>query len=258
MSPKKGMSAGTKKDLISFLEENEVKNINMLNFIKDNPVRSLERIGNSVLMRGESDCLWVYISGSDERDLEGVLRRLTPEDRTFAAIEDWMLPALTAGRKIEWHLSMVRLFLPEGVDLSGKRFPHIVPLSPDDADYIYEHSVYRKVTRAEYIRSRILAGPSAAVYESEKPVAWLMTQDDGSIGVLHVVEDYRGKSYAYDMTICIALEIRRKGGLPFVHIEEANTKAMNLARKVGFRRDRTLHWFKIRPEGVPEGSEDYC
>ena len=252
------MLAGTEKDLISLLEGDKLKNINMLNFIKDNPVRSLERIGNSVLMRGESDCIWVYISCPDEPELEGVLGRLTPDDRTFAAIEDWMVPALTAGRRMAWRLSMVRLVLPEEVALPKRHFPHIVPLSPDDADYIYEHSVYRKVTRPEYIRSRIIGGPSAAVYESKKPVAWLMTQDDGSIGVLHVVQDHRGRGYAYDMTVYLTLKIREQGRVPFVHVEETNIEALNIVLKLGFRKDRTLYWFKIQPEGMPEGSGDYC
>ena len=43
----------------------------------------------------------------------------------------------------------------------------------------------------------MLGGPSAGIRDSGKLVAWLMTQDDGSIGVLHVLDDYRGSGYAY-------------------------------------------------------------
>ena len=252
------MTTKERDDLISFLKEDELKNIDMLNFMERYPVRSLELIGNSVLMRGESDCIWVYISSPDERDLKGVLGKLREDDRAFAAIEDWMLPILTGNRTLSWELSMVRLVLPKEVVFPKKPLPHIVPLSPDDADYIYEHSVYQKVTRPDYIRGRIQGGPGAGVNESGKLVAWLMTQDDGSIGVLHVLDAYRGKGYAYDLTVYLVNKIRELGRIPFVHVEETNTESMNLALKLGFRKDRKLHWFKIKPEGIEADPQNYC
>lgn len=252
------MAEEEKKDPISFLKEDEIKNINMLNFMEGYPVRSIERIGDSVLMRGESDCVWVYISSPNQRDLEGVLPRLTENDRTFAAIEEWMLPALTGGRKLSWELAMTRLVLPKDVAFSKKPSHHIVPLSPQDADYIFEHSIYQNVTRPEFIRGRIQGGPSGGVYESGKLAAWLMTQDDGSIGLLHVLEQHRRKGYAYDLTVYLVERIRAAERIPFLHIEDTNAGSMNLALKLGFRKDRRLRWFKIEPEGAQAGSGDYC
>ena len=252
------MTGKEKNDLISFLKEDEIKNINLLNFMEAYPVVSLERVGDSVLMRGKSDCLWTYLSSPNEKDLEGVLARLTPDDRTFAAIEDWMLPALTRGRKLSWHLSMIRLILPEEHALPKKPLPHIAPLSPDEGDYIYRHSLYQRLTNPDYIRGCIRQGPSAGIRESGELVAWLMTQDDGSLGVLHVLDGHRGKGYAYDLTVHLAERIRATGRIPFVHVEETNAKSMSLALKVGFRQDRRLHWLKIEPEGASAGSGDYC
>ncbi|MGD0236833.1 MAG: GNAT family N-acetyltransferase [Syntrophorhabdales bacterium] len=252
------MIAEERKGVISLLKKDEIKNINMLNFMESYPVRSLERIGNSVLLRGVSDCLWVYISSTGERELKDVAERLTEEDRAFAAIEEWMLPLLIRGRAFSWELSMTRLVLPEQVTFPKVLQSRISPLSPDDAEYIYEHSLYQAVTRPEYIRGRIQSGPSAGVRESGKLAAWLMTQDDGSIGLLHVLDDYRGRGYAYDLTADLITRLRERKRIPFVHVEETNTKSMNLALKLGFRRDRRLHWFKITPEDASADSGDYC
>ncbi len=49
------MIAEERKAIISLLKKDEIKNITMLNFMESYPVRSLERIGNSVLLRGVSD-----------------------------------------------------------------------------------------------------------------------------------------------------------------------------------------------------------
>jgi 8-oxo-dGTP diphosphatase len=252
------MDAEERKAVISLLKKDEVRNIDMLNFMENYFVRSLERIGNSVLLRGMSDCQWVYISSPGERELKDVLERLTEDDRDFAAIEEWMLPLLIRGRALSWELSMMRLVLPEEVTFPKTPLSHITPLSPDDAEYMYEHSVYQAVTRPEYIRARIQGGPGAGIRDSGKLAAWLMTQDDGSIGVLHVLDEYRGRGYAYDLTVYLIARLREQARIPFVHIEETNTKSMNLALKIGFRKDRRIHWFKIKPENASADSGDYC
>ena len=252
------MTAEERKAVISLLKKDKIKNINMLNFMESYPVMSLERVGNSVLLRGVSDCRWVYVSSADEGELKDVAGRLTGEDRTFAAIEEWMLPTLIRGRALSWELSMTRLVLPEHVSFPNAPLSPSAPLSPDDAEYIYEHSIYQQVTRPDYIRGRILGGPSAGVRESGKLVAWLMTQDDGSIGVLHVLDEDRGRGYAYDLTVYLINRLREQGRLPFVQIEETNTKSMNLALNVGFRKDRKIRWFKIQPEDMPDDSKNYC
>jgi len=75
-----------------FLKKDIIRNLNMLYFMEDNPVHSLERTDDSVLMRGTSDHRWVYISSPDEQELLFLSARLTGEDRYFAVIEDWMHP----------------------------------------------------------------------------------------------------------------------------------------------------------------------
>jgi 8-oxo-dGTP diphosphatase len=252
------MTAEERKAVISLLKKDEIRNINMLNFMESYPVVSLERIGNSVLMRGVSDCLWVYVSSPDEDELKGVAERLTEEDRAFAAMEEWMLPVLFPGRAFSWELSMTRLVLPDEVTFPKAPLSALTSLSPDDAEYIYEHSVYQTVTRPDFIRGRIQAGPSAGIRESGRLAAWLMTQDDGSIGVLHVLDEYRGRGYAYDLTVYLIARLREQGRTPFVQVEDTNTKSMNLALKLGFRKDRRIHWFKVKPEDTSADSRDYC
>ena len=85
-----------------------------------------------------------------------------------------------------------------------------------------------------------------------------MTQDDGSIGVLEVLEEYRGRGYAYDLTVYLIARLREQGRIPFVQVEDTNTKSMNLALKLGFRKDRRIHWFKVKPEDMSTDSGDYC
>jgi 8-oxo-dGTP diphosphatase len=86
--------------IVALLHHDEIKNMNMLYFMENNPIHRLERIGNSVVLRGQSDRHWVYISSPNEQELNAVASTLTKDDRCFAIIEDRMLPLLTTNKFI--------------------------------------------------------------------------------------------------------------------------------------------------------------
>ena len=239
------MTLDSPETIVSFLKQNEIKNMNMLYFMENNPTHSFERTGDSVVLRGESDHRWVYISSPKEQELTAVMKILTKNDRFFAVIEEWMLPILTTNKTLVWQLSTMKLVLPEHVTFPQMSQFHITPLSVNDAQYLYEHSLYQGVTSPAYIRERIQHGLSAGIHESGKLVAWVMTHDDSAIGFLNVLEAYRRKGYAYELTVYLINQLRQQGKIPFVHIEEKNLKSIHLAMKLGFRKDRRVHWFEI-------------
>jgi 8-oxo-dGTP diphosphatase len=239
------MTRDTQGTIISLLRQDEIKNMNMLYFMENNPVHALERIGNSVVLRGESDQHWVYISSPNEQELRIVVSTLTKDDRCFAVIEDWMLPFLTANKSLVWQLSTMKLVLPAHVTFPQMPHAHIAPLSVNDAEYMYAHSLYQGVTSPDYLRNRIQHGLSVGIHEDGQLVAWAMTHDDLAIGFLHVLEAYRRKGYAYELTVYLIHRLRQQDKLPFVHIEETNSKSLHLAMKLGFQQDRRVHWFEI-------------
>lgn len=98
----------------------------------------------------------------------------------------------------------------------------------------------------EYIQERINNGIGLGIYQDEKLVAWALTHDDGAIGFLNVLEEYRRRGYGYDVTIAMIKKLLEQDEVPFVHIEENNEKSMNLALKTGFRKDRRIHWIKFK------------
>ncbi len=228
-------------DILALLEKDRIRNINLINFIRDYPILDAAVAGDSVLVRGRSDRDWVYVSSADAHEFERLAAGLAADDRNFAVVEDWMLPALTAGRKINWRLSCLKLYLPD-----GRAVPHpsreVEELAPEDAAYIYEHYEYAGYASPEYIAARIAMGPGVCIRARGKPAAWIMTQDDGAMGFLTVLPEYRRRGYATDLSLALIGRLRSLGRMPFVQIEEDNVKSMNLARKLGFVPDRRVTW----------------
>ena len=239
------MMNNDKNSIISCLKQDPVKNANMLYFMENYPIISLERINNSVILRGKSDQVWVYLSCPNEAEFSQLLERLTPDDRHFAIIEDWMMPYLTTNRQVTWKLTTIKLFLPDSIVFKNDPEAKISVLTTDDAQTIYENSIYKEFSSVEYFQERIQNGPSAGVREDGRLVAWVMTHDDGAIGALHVLDNYRKRGFAYQLTVEIVDKVRQQGKIPFIHIEKTNTKSMNLALKLGFQKDRRVHWFEL-------------
>lgn len=233
-----------KNKIIEFLKKKEIDNLNIINFMENYPIRYAEKIGDSVLVKGTSDRDWIYISSKSKEQLEIIKKRLDNDDKNFAIIEDWMIPILTKGNKMKWKLSTMRLILPRGIEIAKPK-NHVEDLKIKDAEFIYENSHYKDYISIPYIIDRITNGESSCIRCGDIPIAWAITQDDGALGFLHVMSDYRSMGYAQAITMDLIKKVRDKNKIPFVQIEENNEKSMNLALRLGFTKDRLVNWFEI-------------
>ena len=234
----------TLSSVIKILEEDRVNNIGMINFIQNYGVLSSDITGNSVLVRGISDRRWVYISCRDSDELKSIKSKLNKEDTGFAAIDEWMVSVLTEGRKVFWDLSTVQYYLPDNVQIPS--YGHkTISLSTKDADTVYTNSEYKKYISREYVTDRIRRGVSAGIFENGKLVSWGIIQDDGAIGFLHTIDAYRRRGYAYSITLSIIEALRKQGKLPFAYAEPGNQRSAALLLKLGFKKNKTVHWFEV-------------
>ena len=231
--------------IVSFLEQDKIKNLNILGFIKNYGFTSIDKIGDSVILRGKSDENWVYVSVGNKNRISELVKNFTDQDRFFAAVEDDILPFLSFSKKPVWKLSALKLVLPDHVKLPESLCYEIIPLTLKDIPFIYNNSVYKELLSENYIMERIEKGLSAGIYQSGRLAAWIMTHDDSALGFLHVLDEYRQKGMGYELALYLIKETVKQGQIPFVHIEETNLKSLKLAEKIGFEKDRKIHWLEL-------------
>lgn len=227
--------------IINILNKDLHKNINLINFINNQEITYTKSINDSVLIKGISDEEWTYISVTNEAELIELLKE-TKEDQYFF-FEEWVLPFVANEDEIEWKLTCEKLILPNDIVISEPKTT-VEPLQVSDAKFIQENHSYSDYTDIEYIEERIKNGTAYGIRENGQLVAWALTHDDGAIGFLRVLPEYQSKGYAKDVTNKIILELRKKGLIPFVHIEKDNIKSINLSKKVGFIHHSTVVWIK--------------
>jgi len=229
---------------LEILKENEVENQSIVNFIENNPIYSAELVGKSALVRGLSDQAWIYMSSNDKAEFKQLVKKLNKEDKFFAAIEEWMVPYISAGRKIVWDVKTVRYILPDHVEIPSTT-NNVVPLNAKDAKFIHQHSIYNEYVDANYFRDRIYKGFSAGVVQDGNLSAWILTQDDGALAFLYVMENYRRKGLANAVILALLEKIRKSGNQPYMYIDDSREETRHLATNLGFEKEKTVHWFSL-------------
>lgn len=236
------MNNGVYSDIINFLKADIRGNINVINFIENYTPVFLIKSEDSVILKGRSDREWVYIVTKSKSRLKEMLKYLDDGDKNFAVIEDWMIPVISEGKKIKWLLKTNRLILNSNMFDNN---PLLDNLKESEAMYVFENSDYKEYLTPGYVRDRITSGVSSVIRLGGKPAAWGMTHDDGAIGFLNVLPQFRGRGLGKNVSIDMIQKVIKSGKLPFVHIEEGNTKSMNLAQGLGFVKDKTINWMQI-------------
>jgi len=114
-------------------------------------------------------------------------------------------------------------------------------LRPEDAPLIARAWPYGR--SPDRILRRIRGGPGYCIRGKGAPVAWGLTHDDGSMGFLHVVEQYRHQGMARTITTALAKRLLRLGVQPFMYIVRDNAASLRLTAGMGFSRAGRFSWF---------------
>jgi GNAT superfamily N-acetyltransferase len=230
--------------LLLQLKQDEISNISTIGFIENNPITEVVELNNSYLIKGISDVEWTYIVCNNESDLRALLEKSGSNNIYFASVEDWMIPIITENRKAEWILTTMRYYLLDDVEVPENRI-EVIPLTTDHIGFIISQSNYKQFLTPGYVEERITKSISAAIIKKDKLVAWGLTHDDGALGSLHVLDEYRKKGYGKEILISLIHQNRKLGKVSFAQIEEKNTKATNLIEQLGFVKDRKVSWIKL-------------
>jgi 8-oxo-dGTP diphosphatase len=220
------------------------KNINLKNFKEycNNPV--LIKVNNSYLLRGTSDHEWNYITLEDESDFEQILDKISQKDEYFVIQDKYVEEYFLSNYEIEWSLRCQKFIYIANQKMKAKTSSEIRNLTLDDARYIYLNSDYQDFTSIDYIKECINKGISIGIEKDSKLIGWILTHDDGALGFLHVIDQYRRMGYARKLLIEAVNLLIEEGKTPYLHIEAKNNKSLGLANSLGFEYLNDILWIK--------------
>lgn len=118
-----------------------------------------------------------------------------------------------------------------GPDGRGENGFSIHVLSEEFIPFVTEH--YSEIGTGEYVTDRIRHGAVYGAFYDEKIVGFIADHEEGSIGMLYVLPEYRKRHVAMALeTYCMNLAIER-GEIPYGQIVLGNEPSIGLQEKMG-------------------------
>ncbi len=232
------------EELEEILNQDPKRNIATIGFFENFPVEEYYLEGDSALIYGKSDNYWAHVVSSSEKELQSLLKNHFQRTKYYYSVEEWMIPILLKSGNVDWRMETNRYILNRDV-LVGQRNAEIVKVDISNTSFIHENSDYKKYTSVEYIKQRLNTGISAGIVFDDQLVAWGFTHDDGALGFLHVLPEYRIRGYANEVVLSLIHQKRLAGKSVFCNIVPENNVAINFVTKLGFHFDRKVSWLKL-------------
>ncbi len=231
--------------LSTILNLKHCKNIATIGFFNNYPVVDYYTEKNSTLILGKSDEVWAHLISSDESELSELLHKHHKKTKYYHSVEDWMIPRILKHGSVDWILTTDRYILDNSITCDSPILP-TVKIEGSLASYIHGNSDYKSFTTVKYIEERLMNDISAGIIIDNQLLAWGLIHDDGSLGFLHVLNEYRNRGYGKNILLELIRQLRQEGKPVFGNIEPGNKASVRLVNKLGFRFDQKSSWIKLK------------
>lgn len=224
---------------LAFLEINPLLHVGMIFPIKRGTAEILHAENDSVLLRELASGAYM-LSACDPEKGQELLRPLGRRDLFCVHQEsaaDWLA---------ETYAFANRLACFQAAYTSGRRFAEtetldIRELGVEYLDTLYGH--YHDYVGYEYLKRRLESGAIYGGFQNETLCGFVGTHEEGSIGILEVLEAYRGRSFGSALEKSMINRILEEGRTPFAQISIDNQTSINLQRKLGFEiSSERVYW----------------
>jgi len=231
--------------LTSILNLNPIENIAILGFFSNYSIEDYFIENKSVLVFGRSDHFWAHISSSSADELSLLLSEYHSRTKYYFSVENWMIPLILKYGTSDWIMTTDRYILDPTIHINPPKV-ETIKIDNSFAPFIYKNSDYKDFISVEYITERLTKDISAGILINNKLAAWGFTHDDGALGFLHVLEDYRKRGFGMDILAGLIQQRKKEKKQIFGNIVPGNYSSIRLVNKHGFKLDRRVSWIKLK------------
>ncbi len=199
-------------------------------------------------------------------EAEAVLARLEELERISAQMEEsegyLKLSSVTAEvknavarRRNLVRAALVGMFVLEEEDFRPPASEHRVEsLQEAEAETLARNSPYHEGTA--YGLARIRSAPTAAIRVGGALASYVVVHANGSIGMLHTEERFRGRGLARAVVSSLVEKQFARGRAAYCYIVEGNAASERVFESLGFKRVADVFWSVFDRREAYAGTED--
>lgn len=155
-----------------------------------------------------------------------------PQEKICLIHQPWAADIIEKGYHIPVNMTCVNaLYLHSQQTLPASKLT-MRPLHEDNFAFLKTH--YHADLDDDYLIERLQQRVIIGAFLDQECVGFIGEHDEGSIGMLVVVEKHRKQGFAQELLNYKCADQLRHGLLPFSQIEVQNTASINLHQKAGF------------------------
>ncbi|XMB85556.1 GNAT family N-acetyltransferase [Mycoplasmatota bacterium WC44] len=231
----------------SFCETNKIPTLNLVGMLKNNDNYELY-VDNINEIRGILFRMryWNILFSENEEFISNIITDFKGRNEIgFAGVMSKYFHIIKEKYEIDWEEKCYLYYLDDIKELANNNY-ELRKLESDHAEIVNKYYTYKDEYSLEYIKECIEKRPTSAVFVNDEPVSWVLTREDGTLGLMYTIDEYRRKGLAKIVTVDLAKKVIENGDTPFVHIAVNNKASIKLAESNGFKRYGEVYWFGIK------------
>jgi len=229
-----------KEKALNYLEKNSLFHMSMIFPIKRETVDIIYADTNGVLLRErESNAYMLSVSNFDRG--KELMDKIGRQDLVCVFQKDTAdyLHKKHSYNKCTENFQAVYT-KKEFVEINT-RILDIQPLTLTHLDLIYKH--YHDDVDFNYLKRRLCVGAICGGFLNEELCGFVGTHEEGSIGILKVLEKFRRRGFALELEGYMINIFLARGDIPFAQVNPSNKASINLHKKLGFELSKEcLYW----------------
>lgn len=226
------------------LYKNKVKNIMMIDAIERGVGQILLDTEDSMIIQSV-DFFLIHSTAKHEWPLiEDTLHKHYKLEvfAIFIAHDEWLIEPLVDTFGFTRVTPYLNGYVPSDLVLEEVNVEKLIikPLTQDDHAFV--RRVYQLIDSDEYIHERIDHGMIGAWYDGDL-VGFAGEHDEGSMGMLEVIPEARGRGIAKALSNAMITKMRKENRQAYTNASPENIASVQLQKKMGFEvADEPLYW----------------
>lgn len=223
-----------KKEILKYLNQDCLNNLDLIYAI--NHGASIIYFGNEGLMIKFGD---IYMMSITDTNLAFQLLNDLGDCKMLAIHHDCYQDFIKERFGLDQEIVAYQYgYLKEDVTIIDVPQIEVKEIKMDYYDFIKQN--YSTPIAEEYLIKRIQANVFIGAFDHDKIVGFVGMHDEGSIGFVEVIKEYRRKKIASMLETYMIDKLLKKKELVYLQVEINNIPSMKLHEKLGYKRSNDI------------------
>ena len=185
------------------------------------------------------------LSATNEESVHTMLADLEPDRcRLMVVHEPFAIPIVEQKYNLPRHVKCLSsAYLGSGLPLIDRPDLRIEQLDTTWTQWVCDHY---EMDTPSYVKGRVEDGEVWGVFRDEKILGFIGLHEEGSMGMLVILEEYRRQGLAEYLMTFLTNSLLAQGRIPHDHIIVGNDASERLQRKMGFEISSHNLWWMTK------------